>query len=199
MNGTKAGGAALTMASNGMYKSNRWGFVGTEDLGGGYYVRFNLEEGYVLSTGANSSTTNQMFQRNSTIGVGGAFGRVDIGHQFTLQHRLIKEFEPFDLDYLSVTEAAAIAGGTSGRDDNAIYYHGDFGPWTARADYAPGGVPGSLASGVAFRRKGAGCFRRNGARERRLFRGSNGDQESLFLPPFASADLLLSGIGRGTR
>ncbi|XUW93164.1 helix-turn-helix domain-containing protein (plasmid) [Burkholderia sp. M6-3] len=52
---------------------------------------------------------------------------------------------------------------------------------------------------VAFRRKGAGCFRRNGARERRLIRGSNGDQESLFLPPFASADLLLSGIGRGTR
>ncbi|WP_041758322.1 DNA adenine methylase [Paraburkholderia phytofirmans] len=52
---------------------------------------------------------------------------------------------------------------------------------------------------VAFRRKGAGCFRRNGASERRLIRGSNGDQESLFLPPFASADLLLSGIGRGTR
>jgi transposase len=53
--------------------------------------------------------------------------------------------------------------------------------------------------GVAFRRKGAGCFRRNGASERRLIRGSNGYQESLFLPPFASADLLLSGIGRGTR
>ncbi|WP_404978948.1 transposase [Caballeronia novacaledonica] len=52
---------------------------------------------------------------------------------------------------------------------------------------------------VAFRRKGAGCFRRNGASERRLIRGSNGDQESLFLPPFASDDLLLSGIGRGTR
>ncbi len=56
-----------------------------------------------------------------------------------------------------------------------------------------------LKLGVAFRRKGAGCFRRNGASEGRLIRGSNGDQESLFLPPFASADLLLSGIGRGTR
>lgn len=58
---------------------------------------------------------------------------------------------------------------------------------------------GLLPRPVAFRRKGAGCFRRNGASERRLIRGSNGDQESLFLPPFASADLLLSGIGRGTR
>ncbi|HEY4298970.1 MAG TPA: porin [Paraburkholderia sp.] len=148
VNGTKAGGAALTMASNGVYKSNRWGFLGIEDLGGGYYVRFNLEAGYVLSTGANSSTTNQLFQRNSTVGFGGPFGQVDIGHQFTLQHRLIKDFEPFDLHYLPITEAAAISGGASGRDDNAIYYHGDFGPWTARASYAPGGVAGSLADGT---------------------------------------------------
>lgn len=148
VNGTKGGGAALTMASNGVYKSNRWGFLGIEDLGGGYHIRFDLEAGYVLSTGANSSTTNQLFQRNSTIGFGGPFGQVDIGHQFTLQHRLVKEFEPFDMAYLSITEAAAISGGTSGRDDNAIYYHGDFGPWTVRADYSPGGVPGSLASGT---------------------------------------------------
>ncbi|WP_250491487.1 hypothetical protein, partial [Caballeronia sp. INML2] len=66
----------------------------------------------------------------------------------------------------------------------------------AALDIATGEVIGELhrrhRSSVAFRRKGAGCFRRNGARERRLFRGSNGDQESLFLPPFASADLLLS-------
>ncbi|NKJ51203.1 porin [Burkholderia sp. SG-MS1] len=148
VNGTKAGGAALTMASNGVYKSNRWGFLGIEDLGGGYYVRFNLEAGYILSTGANSSTTNQLFQRTSTVGVGGPFGQVNIGHQFTLQHRLIKDFEPFDLHYLGITEAAAISGGTNGRDDNAIHYHGDFGPWTARAVYAPGGVAGSLASGT---------------------------------------------------
>jgi predicted porin len=150
VNGTKAGGAALTMASNGVNKSNRWGIIGTEDLGGGYFVRFNLEAGYILSTGANSSSTNQLFQRTSTVGFGGPFGQVDMGHQFTLQHRLIKDFEPFDLHYLGITEAAAVSGGTSGRDDNAIYYHGDFGPWTARADYAPGGIAGSLSSGTMF-------------------------------------------------
>ena len=148
VNGTKAGGAALSMASNGVYKSNRWGFLGVEDLGGGYFVRFDLEAGYILATGANSSTTNQLFQRNSTVGFGGPFGQVDIGHQFTLQHRLIRDFEPFNLRYLGITEAAAISGGTSGRDDNAIHYHGDFGPWTARAVYAPGGIAGSLASGT---------------------------------------------------
>jgi predicted porin len=148
VNGTKAGGAALTMASNGVYRSNRWGFLGIEDLGGGYYARFNLEAGYILSTGANSSTTNQLFQRTSTVGFGGPFGQVDIGHQFTLQHRLIRDFEPFNLRYLGITEAAAVSGGTNGRDDDAIHYHGDFGPWTARAVYAPGGIAGSLASGT---------------------------------------------------
>ncbi|NIE82299.1 porin [Burkholderia sp. Cy-647] len=148
VNGTKAGGAALSMASNGVYKSNRWGILGIEQLGGGYYARFDLEAGYILSTGANSSSTNQLFQRNSTVGIGGPFGQIDIGHQFTLQHRLIRDFEPFSLHYLGVTEAAAVSGGTSGRDDNAIHYHGDFGPWTARAAYAPGGIPGSLASGT---------------------------------------------------
>jgi len=145
VNGTKAGGAALSMASNGVYKSNRWGFLGIEDLGGGYYVRFNLEAGYILSTGANSASNGALFSRNSTVGVGGPFGVVDVGHQFTLQHRLIKDFEPFDLRYLGITEAAAISGGTSGRDDNAIHYHGDFGPWTPRVVYAPGGIAGSLS------------------------------------------------------
>lgn len=150
VNGTSAGGAALSMASNGVFRSNRLGFEGKEDLGGGYFARFDLEAGYILSTGANSSTTNQIFQRNSTVGLSGPFGQVDIGHQFTLQHRLIRDFEPFNLRYLGITEAAAVSGGTSGRDDNAIHYHGDFGPWTARAVYAPGGIAGSLASGTVL-------------------------------------------------
>jgi predicted porin len=147
VNGTKAGGAALSMASNGTYNSNRWGFEGKEDLGGGYYARFNLEAGFVLSTGANNNTNNQIFQRTSTVGVGGPFGQVDIGHQFTLQHFLIKDFEPFDFHYLSITQATAISGGVTGRDDNDINYRGIFGPWVVRGEYALGGVPGSVAQG----------------------------------------------------
>src|ERR1700754_5055572 len=150
VNGTKAGGAALSMASNGTYNSNRWGFLGKEDLGGGYYARFNLEAGYVLSTGQNNNTNNQIFQRTSTVGFGGPFGQVDVGHQFTLQHFVIKDFEPFDFEYLSITEATAVSGGTTGRDDNDINYHGNFGPWVVRGEYALGGVPGSLSHGSVF-------------------------------------------------
>jgi predicted porin len=145
VNGTKAGGAVLS--SNGTYNADRWGLLGREDLGGGYYATFNLEEGFAASTGTEISS-NVLFQRASTVGLGGAFGQVDFGHQWTMQHHVIKDFEPFDFYYVGVTEAAAISGGTLGHDDNATYYHGDFGNWTIRAGYAPGGVPGSLASGT---------------------------------------------------
>ncbi|MEZ0601165.1 porin [Paraburkholderia sp. IW21] len=147
VNGTKEGGAALTMASNGVYNSNRWGLEGVEDLGGGLKVVFNLEAGFVLSTGANNNANGIEFQRRSTVGLKGAFGRIDVGHQFTLQHYVIKDFEPFDFKYLSITEATAVTDGYTGRDDNDIYYTGAFGPMIFRAEYALGGVAGSVNSG----------------------------------------------------
>jgi predicted porin len=147
VNGTKAGGAALTMASNGVYNSSRWGFIGQEDLGGGLYARFNLEGGFILSTGAFDNTNNVEFQRTSTVGLGGPWGIVDVGRQFTLQHFLVKDFEPLDFHYLSISESTAISDGNTGRDDNDIYYKGTFGPIVLRGEYAVGGQPGSLNEG----------------------------------------------------
>jgi predicted porin len=148
VNGTKDGGAAWTMASNGTYNSNRWGFLGREDLGGGYTVRFNLEAGYVLSTGANNNTSNQIFQRTSTVGMSGPFGTVDVGRQFTLQHFLIKDFEPFDFQYLGITEATAVSNGNTGRDDNDINYRKELGPFVVRGELALGGQPGNFGHGT---------------------------------------------------
>jgi predicted porin len=148
VNATKPGGAALTMASNGTYDQNRWGFRGSEDLGGGLKAVFNLEAGYILSTGALDNANNVLFNRRSTVGLEGAFGRVDVGRLFALQHYLIKDFEPFDFRYLSITEASGVTNGnTSGRDDNQITYTGEFGPTVFRAEYALGGVAGSVNEG----------------------------------------------------
>jgi predicted porin len=148
VNSTKAGGAEVTMASNGLYDQNRWGLRGEEDLGGGLKAVFQLEAGYILSTGALDNSTNTLFNRRSTVGLEGGFGRVDFGRQFALQHYLIKDFEPFDFRFLSITEAAAVTNGaSSGRDNNDINYTGVFGPTVVRAEYALGGVPGSLNDG----------------------------------------------------
>lgn len=148
VNATKAGGAALTMASNGTYDQNRWGLRGSEDLGGGLKAVFDLEAGYILATGALDNANNVLFNRRSTIGLQGAFGEVNVGRQFALQHYLIKDFEPFDFRYLSITEASGVTNGnTSGRDDNQINYTGTFGPTVFRAEYALGGVAGSVNEG----------------------------------------------------
>src|ERR1700754_357153 len=148
VNGTPAGGAAITMASNGTYDQNRWGFRGVEDLGNGLKAVFNLEAGYILSTGQSDNTSGILFQRRSTVGLEGAFGRVDVGRQFAMQHYLIKDFEPFDFKFLSITEAAAVTNGnSSGRDTNDIAYTGTFGPTVLRAEYALGGVAGSANDG----------------------------------------------------
>ncbi|CAB3757167.1 porin [Paraburkholderia solisilvae] len=148
VNGTPAGGAALTMASNGVYDQNRWGFRGVEDLGGGLKAVFNLEAGFVLSQGTLDNTNNTLFQRRSTVGLEGPFGRVDLGRMFAMQHYLIKDFEPFDFKFLSITEASGVTNGnSSGRDPNAINYTGAFGPTVFRAEYALGGVAGSVDDG----------------------------------------------------
>src|SRR3569833_1277636 len=41
-----AGDSLLSMGSNGTYRSNRLGFKGTEDLGGGLNAHFVLETGF---------------------------------------------------------------------------------------------------------------------------------------------------------
>lgn len=147
VNGTAAGGAVLTPASNGVFQPNRWGLYGVEDIGGGLNVHFRLESGFVLATGASDNTSGLIFHRNSTVGIGGGFGSVDVGHQFTMQHYLTADFEPFNFKYLTITEATAISDGNTGRDDNNIYYHGTFGPLTLRGEYALGGVAGSVNDG----------------------------------------------------
>jgi predicted porin len=148
VNGTKAGGAVLTTASTGVYDLNRWGFQGVEDLGNGLKVVFDLEAGYVLATGASDNTSGILFQRQSTVGLEGPFGRINVGRQFALEHYLIKDFEPFDFKYLGITEAAAVTNGNStGRDDNDIYYTGYFGPMVFRGEYALGDVAGSITDG----------------------------------------------------
>jgi predicted porin len=148
VNGTKAGGALLTPASNGVYDQNRFGIRGVEDLGGGYQAVFDLQAGYILATGALDNTNNLLFNRRSTVGLVGPFGRVDLGRQFAMQHYLIKDFEPFDFRYLSITEASGVTNGnTSGRDDNQISYIGEFGPTVFRAEYALGGIAGSIDEG----------------------------------------------------
>lgn len=73
----KTGGIKVT----GLYNtSSRFGFRGTEDLGGGMSAGFNLESGFSSDTGA--SDPSGMFARRSEVNLSGGFGTVRLGRWF---------------------------------------------------------------------------------------------------------------------
>ncbi|WP_233834254.1 porin [Paraburkholderia sp. ZP32-5] len=148
-NTTPAGGRKLSLGS-GTYQSNRFGFKGVEDLGGGYNAHFNLEGGFNVGTGALDNTANKIFNRTDKVGIGGPFGSVDLGHMYTVAHDTLAGYEPFRLQYLSITLAGAASAGVAGngRDDNVIRYNGTFDKLKLRAAYGVGGVAGSIADGA---------------------------------------------------
>ena len=60
--------------------SSRFGFRGTEDLGGGLTAMFNLEGGFDASTGIGDSA---LFGRRAVVGLTGGFGELTLGREYT--------------------------------------------------------------------------------------------------------------------
>jgi len=61
------GGSGRTGLDSGYLQSSRFGFRGSEDLGGGLRAIFTLESGYNIDNGANSSAI--FFNRQSFVGL----------------------------------------------------------------------------------------------------------------------------------
>jgi predicted porin len=137
-----AGNNRTTVGSNGTYNSNRLGFKGVEDLGGGLNAHFNLESGFNTGTGAVDGT---LFNRTASVGLGGAWGSLDIGHQYNVAFRTIGYYDPMSYKYTGIAYAVPATAGV--RFDNDIQYTGTFGGVTARAEYALGEVAGSNSTG----------------------------------------------------
>lgn len=72
--------------------SSRFGFKGTEDLGGGLKAGFQLESGFNSDTGASAAT---FFGRQSEVNLSGGFGAVRLG-------RFIAESYYATADYVSM-------------------------------------------------------------------------------------------------
>jgi predicted porin len=139
-----AGQSRLTMGSNGTYNSNRLGFRGVEDLGGGMNAHFVLENGFNSGTGA---AAGDLFARQALVGLGGAWGSLDLGRQYTVGFKVIAAYDPFAYKYTAIAPAVAATAGV--RYNNDIQYTGNFGPLTARAEYAVGEVAGNASTGSA--------------------------------------------------
>lgn len=164
-----AGDSRLSMNSNGNFNSNRLGFKGAEDLGGGMRAHFSLELGFNSGTGAlnNNPTTAptsagaagtvRLFQRSAFVGIGGSWGTLDFGRQVSVSAKTMGLYDPFVYKYVQLVPLAAAAAGSSSatshlggfRFDNDIQYIGKFGPFTALAEYSLGETAGDFGRNSA--------------------------------------------------
>ena len=132
------GNSKTTMSSIGTYNSNRLGFKGVEDLGGGLNAHFTLEQGFNSGTGQldTATTTNKLFNRSAFVGLGGQWGSIDLGRQYTVAFKTVGAYDPFNYKFTGIIPLVSPGVSAGPRTDNNIQYTGTFGPLTARAEYS---------------------------------------------------------------
>ena len=129
-----------TQLTNSGYNSSRLGFRGTEDLGGGMSASFWLEAGMANDNGSGAATNvnNQStgtsaasagtqgltFNRRSTVSLGGGWGEVRLGRDYTPQFWNLTVFDPFGTNGVGTTQTlnSSLGGPVAIRASNSIGY-----------------------------------------------------------------------------
>jgi predicted porin len=157
------GGHSVVQQSSGVFSASRFGFKGSEDLGGGLKAVFQLENGFTVNNGAfgqGSPNVTRLFGRQAWVGLASPYGTVTFGRQYDFM---------FDLGYYSsaayVTSLSLRPGtgvlltGNNGstpdfdriagaRVDNAVKFSSvNYSGIVFGAMYGFGGQPGTLANG----------------------------------------------------
>jgi predicted porin len=134
--------ADKTQLTNSGYNSSRLGFRGTEDLGGGLNASFWLEAGVNNDNGSGAPTSDNnqaapatagvvnarnqglTFNRRSTVSLGGAFGEVRLGRDYTPHFWNQTVFDPFGTNGVGTTETlnSGVGGMTAVRASNSVGY-----------------------------------------------------------------------------
>jgi predicted porin len=141
----ESGGAAgnVWKMATGVKNGSRLGFKGTEDLGGGLNAHFQLENGFDADTGALRQG-GRLFGRQGYVGLGGTFGSVDLGRQYTPFFVALDTVDPFDTG-LTGSSTNLMNPGTV-RTDNAIQYSSmNMGGFTANVLYGLGEKAGNTS------------------------------------------------------
>jgi predicted porin len=121
------GDERITSVSNEGQASNRLGFRGVEDLGGGMRASFWLEGGFSADTGVGAGGGGGFaFNRRATLGLSGGFGEVRLGRDYTptfYNHSAYTVFGTNGLGNSLNTFTVLGSGATTGvRADNAVSY-----------------------------------------------------------------------------
>jgi predicted porin len=156
---------SLTAFSEQGHSSNRWGLRGSEDLGGGNRLRFQLESNLSVRSGAAGreagSTATQsegsLFDREANITLASErLGSLKLGRGKNLLYDLADEFDARgNWNFGALKPIARYAGfysssGVSRFDSMLRYTSPSLGPLSLDAAYSVGGVPGSSRTGAGY-------------------------------------------------
>lgn len=118
-----------TKLGSGGVASSRFGFMGSEDLGGGLKANFKLEQGFGIDTGAAGQTdgffataTNASFSRYAYVGFSGGFGEVKLGKTGTAYDDIWGSGNSGFDSALSANNEVLQSGNYSWNPSNSIYY-----------------------------------------------------------------------------
>ncbi len=158
------GSASVWLQSSGINRTSRWGFRGSEDLGGGLRATFNLESGFNIDTGLQADAI-KFWDRAAVLGLQGPIGTLTLGRQNTLLADALGTVDPLNIRIAGFNpnvQFAALAqhglgqqygatGSTTGsyRLDNSAKLVSDIGPVQLRAMVSAGEGAGGRGSGVA--------------------------------------------------
>lgn len=168
-NKTTSDGRSGVSFIDGAWLPSVYGFRGTEDIGGGYAINFNLQGGFSTGTGALGDSNGGIFGRAATVGVSGPFGDVKLGLQFSPFFLAVTGGDPRGMPQFGsqLVQYFQQFGITGIFDSNAIVYTSPklYG-FTGALEYAIGGVPGSTKNGRSMSASltiNQGPFSANGA------------------------------------
>jgi predicted porin len=133
--------------------ASKWGLKGTEDLGGGTSVIFDLQNGFDPNTGALSSST-QIFNREAFVGLQNqSYGTVTMGRQYTPYYLFVG---PLSSSNWLTGATGAHPGDIDGLDttiriNNSVTYTSpNWAGLQGSAMYAFGGIAGSVGKGQTY-------------------------------------------------
>ncbi|MES2755976.1 MAG: porin [Pseudomonadota bacterium] len=114
---------------------SRFGFRGTEDLGGGVKAFFILESGIGLDTGA-LNYGNRLFGRQALIGLSSSYGTLTLGRQWTMTFHAMMDTDILGPNIYAMGDLDGAL--PNARSDNTVGYLGKFGGLSVGATYSLG-------------------------------------------------------------